>query len=543
MPSQYAGRLCVAAVVGSSLAAYTIRLILSSKTIGSRHAQLLVRLQQAMAKVPDLYKLAANHRLALTVPLWCASALKLIQTLTGRYSWMKGFVLRSLTVSVTVPTSDILSTSIQQWITQVEQPKRRYYKFTATAGGGIISNSMSGGVERVPKNDDGIRLRPIYKDVQFWDGWRPFWIVRHTLPRMEGDGHARTEDGPMTIMTLGYSTAPIMKFLETCQRLAEDATPSTRDAPVIRVYHPYADDPRDWARPPPGASVASWGPGERKVMRRLESVYIDETVKDKLVKRIRLYVHPLRSQMYSACSVPRRLGFLFHGPPARAKRRSRSPWPGRSGCRCPAGELLRAARGHRLRGLNAGVDDDDNGEPSKKKQTTEWKRRETAVTLSGLLNVLDGPDSVDGRILLMSSNHPEQLDPALVRPGRVDQKILLGHISQACAETMFLRIYTKFREALRQIHRVEREKEEKRMEGKEKEKGDVDSPPPPPPITEMTDEELRLHAADFGPRIPPGTFTPAELQVYIFDHEESPCAALEDLDDWVKEKIGNEQGG
>ena len=59
----------------------------------------------------------------------------------------------------------------------------------------------------------------------------------------------------------------------------------------------------------------------------------------------------------------------------------------------------------------------------------------------------------------------------------------------------------------------------------------------PSDLCEVTDADLKLQAAQFGSRIPPGTFTPAELQVYIFDHERSPCAALEGLDKWIEEGI------
>ena len=48
------------------------------------------------------------------------------------------------------------------------------------------------------------------------------------------------------------------------------------------------------------------------------------------------------------------------------------------------------------------------------------------VTLSCLLNHLDGAGSNHGRIFVMTSNHPELLDPALVRPGRADMHVRLG---------------------------------------------------------------------------------------------------------------------
>lgn len=48
------------------------------------------------------------------------------------------------------------------------------------------------------------------------------------------------------------------------------------------------------------------------------------------------------------------------------------------------------------------------------------------LNLSGLLNVLDGVVETPGRIVIMTTNHPEMLDPALIRPGRIDKQLVLG---------------------------------------------------------------------------------------------------------------------
>lgn len=47
------------------------------------------------------------------------------------------------------------------------------------------------------------------------------------------------------------------------------------------------------------------------------------------------------------------------------------------------------------------------------------------LTLSGLLNVIDGVVAPEGRILFMTTNHAENLDPALIRPGRIDVRICI----------------------------------------------------------------------------------------------------------------------
>lgn len=52
-----------------------------------------------------------------------------------------------------------------------------------------------------------------------------------------------------------------------------------------------------------------------------------------------------------------------------------------------------------------------------------------ALNLSGLLNVLDGIVDTPARLLVMTTNHPEKLDPALIRPGRIDKIMELGYIS------------------------------------------------------------------------------------------------------------------
>ncbi|AGF85603.1 ATPase family protein [Moumouvirus goulette] len=51
------------------------------------------------------------------------------------------------------------------------------------------------------------------------------------------------------------------------------------------------------------------------------------------------------------------------------------------------------------------------------------KENKSKLTLSCLLNVLDGLHSNDGRILFVTTNKPEVLDKAIIRPGRIDQKI------------------------------------------------------------------------------------------------------------------------
>lgn len=50
------------------------------------------------------------------------------------------------------------------------------------------------------------------------------------------------------------------------------------------------------------------------------------------------------------------------------------------------------------------------------------------ITMSGLLNVLDGLLSPHGVITILTTNHRDILDPAIIRPGRVDIEEEIGYI-------------------------------------------------------------------------------------------------------------------
>ena len=68
-------------------------------------------------------------------------------------------------------------------------------------------------------------------------------------------------------------------------------------------------------------------------------------------------------------------------------------------------------------------------------------RRATHVTFSGLLNALDGVAAGEERILFMTTNHLDRLDPALIRPGRVDVTHNIGAASPSQLRRMFLKFF------------------------------------------------------------------------------------------------------
>jgi chaperone BCS1 len=129
------------------------------------------------------------------------------------------------------------------------------------------------------------------------------------------------------------------------------------------------------------------------------------------------------------------------------------------------------------------------------------RRVRNTVTLSGLLNAIDGNASQEGRLLIMTSNNPDILDAALTRPGRVDKRVYFGNMSKAAGKSIFLRMIGRWALA-------------------------HDSGYSP--------EEIEQYASEFADKIPADTFTPAQVQNFLQDCRSDPLKALREVDAWVE---------
>jgi hypothetical protein len=78
-------------------------------------------------------------------------------------------------------------------------------------------------------------------------------------------------------------------------------------------------------------------------------------------------------------------------------------------------------------------------EPKKKDDDIFGDRKQEekdTFDLSFLLNLLDGTLEANGRIIAFSSNYPERIDKALIRPGRVDMIVHFKNCSRAVLKEM-----------------------------------------------------------------------------------------------------------
>lgn len=196
--------------------------------------------------------------------------------------------------------------------------------------------------------------------------------------------------------------------------------------------------------------------GQPKKRRQLSSVILPKKVQDTLVGDIKEFL--ASETWYSERGIPYRRGYLLHGPPGCGKS---------SVIKAIAGEigydvciLSLSSKDLTDDGLNQLM----NVTPAKSIILMEdiesaFKSRETGVeaattnnlafegsgsskvTFRGLLNALDGVASTEGRLVFLTTNYVERLDPALARPGRVDLKVMVGLPDSDQVERMFTRFY------------------------------------------------------------------------------------------------------
>ena len=194
-----------------------------------------------------------------------------------------------------------------------------------------------------------------------------------------------------------------------------------------------------------------WRPfGHPKQRRPVSSVVLDTGLSQGIVSDVREFMDS--QDWYKDRGIPYRRGYLLHGPPGCGKTSFITALAGEleySICvlnlsdRSMSDDRLM----HRLADAPENsiilLEDIDAAFVSREdsKSTEEAFKGLNRLTFSGLLNAIDGVTSTEGRILFMTTNYVERLDPALVRPGRVDMIKYIGHCTEHQLKEMFSRFY------------------------------------------------------------------------------------------------------
>jgi hypothetical protein len=168
--------------------------------------------------------------------------------------------------------------------------------------------------------------------------------------------------------------------------------------------------------------------------------------------------------------------------------------------------------------------------------------KKSGVTLSGLLNAIDGAASPQGHVLIMTSNKPEVLDEALVRPGRVDMKIKFGKASKQQIFDLFLNLYTRRSKATKSTDADASKELNKATAPAESTNKDmsIDNDMKIDTTSSYDNDAVPALAATFSERVPAEKFTPAQLQQYILTHRLQPQEAVDQIETWVEEQLGDD---
>lgn len=314
--------------------------------------------------------------------------------------------------------------------------------------------------------------------------------------------------------------------------------------------------------------------------RPLSTVVLDHEQKQSFVDDIKEYLHPRTRRWYSNRGIPYRRGYLLYGHPGTGKTslcfaaagllnlklyllnlNSKSldedslmslfaDLPRR--CIVLLEDVDTAGITHSRGNPDASKDEkplaEDPKSSEKKDKAASDEDKPTGITLSGLLNVIDGVAASEGRIVVMTTNHADKLDAALLRPGRVDMSIAFGFTSRADIEELFTSIYTTMEGDLPRaagwrslsngsatngsamtgsVSTAKPQKNE--IHEKEKQNGkDLQQ------CVQSLRTRINALASEFASVVPSDELTAAEIQGYLLNHKDSPEAAIAGAATWVQ---------
>lgn len=241
-----------------------------------------------------------------------------------------------------------------------------------------------------------------------------FCLMRFSLSKreLENNNSNKAVEYSLHITLFGLGKKKVLdKILEESEK---KYGPKTRELEVVRP---------------------SWGNFETLstlVVREKDSIY-SEKLQD-IIDQVDDFCNS--EEGYRKRGIPYRLGVLLYGPPGTGKssiakflaghvRRDLVVVNPRS-----SNELRDAFSSSGSLILIEDVDCAGASVGNRENKEVEVAESGMGATLADLLNSMDGVSTGDNLIYIMTTNHKDKLDPALIRPGRVDLSVELTYLSQ-----------------------------------------------------------------------------------------------------------------
>ncbi|KAK1226332.1 hypothetical protein PQX77_010696 [Marasmius sp. AFHP31] len=450
---------------------------------------------------------------------------------------------------------------LMHWLSkQPAWSRSREFEITTRSGGRhALSNFNAGDLE--DEDDDGSLVHGRKKRrVQFL----PSVDTTHTIYYR---GHwlriTRTKRYP-DFGGASIKVSVVARNNDILKRLVLDAKREYEKDAEHRVHIFMAD-----------TSYACWRWNGARQKRPMSSIVLQPGVKDMLLADCKDFLSS--EDWYAERGIPFRRGYLLHGVPGSGKTSLIHSLAGELGldiyvvslsAKGMSDNTLTTLMGNvpsrcilLLEDLDAaftrGISRDANstGVPTKE-ESEKGKDKESdgsTLSLSGLLNSLDGVAAAEGRLLFATTNHIERLDPALSRPGRMDVWVNFGHATKWQAEGIF-KCFFPFKPA-------------KTPSPPTSIPTTPESTAPPTPTTEaapslpstsqpeapssthttntpglrkpaplLTEEELDVLAKEFASHIPENELSVAALQGYLLKNKTRPRECVNEVAEWVEKE-------
>ncbi|KAN0124883.1 P-loop containing nucleoside triphosphate hydrolase [Russula decolorans] len=305
---------------------------------------------------------------------------------------------------------------------------------------------------------------------------------------------------------------------------------------------------------------ASWRWNGARQKRPMRSIVLKPVVKEMLLADCRDF---LRSEdwyvfmvLYSE-GIPYRRGYLLYGVPGSGKRSLIHSLAGELGLDIYVVSLsLRGMSDNTLSTLMGNVpsrqcilllqdldaaftrdirrDSTSTGAPTVPTKAAAEADDSSTLSLSGLMDSLDGVAAADGRLLFATTNHIERLDPALSIPGRMDVWVNFTNATKWQAEGIFKCFLLSSRPSASSSSPPSDEASSSSVDDSEKNPPDYRRKASSAHAVSILEEaEIAQLAKRFADAIPEGELSVASLQGYLLKNKTRPRECVEEVAEWV----------
>ncbi|KFG79900.1 mitochondrial chaperone BCS1 [Metarhizium anisopliae] len=467
------------------------------------------------------------------------------------YTLVNAFIENHLMHSVTVPHDDEIYDHVMAWLSKQERVIKTSRLVAKTVKNDDCDDKDLENKLDFPddgdENPDQQRLNvlklisrvrhqyfPAIGVTSFWHKNRYFAVRRSKVVVITTTSPFPLETNmeEIKISCLWSSRAPIDKLLLEAKEMYY-----CEMMKKTRIYRPeIMDHP---SRP------CSWRLAARRPKRSKESIILPETIKDSLMADIREFLMTKTERWYTVHDIPWRRGYLLSGPPGTGKTSLVAAIAARfhldiytlnlTEPNMTDAGLLRLFRALPRRCMVLIEDIDvsgvlqSNGDSKVVERNRGTTNRRAMITesfsFSGLLNAIDGVAAQEGRILIMTTNRPELLDEALIRPGRVDFKVEFHNATKEQSAALFCRMYGDS---------TSLKPNKPASKGIEDQNNDKVS---------LSPEEITELSEAFSKKIPDRLCSPAEIQEFLLSRKLDSQKAVDEVESWVEKMKEQKSSG